>query len=67
MKHFYVIPAGGTDYGLLSRTNVLTGAIVEHAGRCYCALSGLTGFAVKATMMLSPLITIIFWLFVQPI
>ena len=30
------------------------------ASRCYCALTGLTGLAVKATMMLSPLITMNF-------
>ena len=36
---------------------MLTRAIVERASRCYCALTGLTGLAVKATMMLSPLIT----------
>ena len=30
------------------------------ADRCYCALTGLTGIAVKTTMMLSPFITINF-------
>ena len=29
--------------------------------RCYCALTGLTGLAVKVTMMLSPLITMNFF------
>ena len=56
MKLFYEIPAGATDYGFLLCSNVITGAIVAHVNRCYCALTGLTGLAVKATMMLSPLI-----------
>ena len=30
------------------------------ANRCYCVLMGLTGLAVKATMILSPLITMNF-------
>ena len=41
-------------------SNVLTRAIVGRANRCYFALTGLTILAVKATMMLSLLITMNF-------
>ena len=47
-----------TDF--LFCSNVLTGAIVGRANRCYGARTGLTGLAVKATMMVSPLIAMNF-------
>ena len=61
MKHFNVILVGATDFVFLLCTNVLTGAIVGRDNRCCCALTGLAGLAVKATMMLSVLIMMNFF------
>ena len=60
MKHFYVISVALRITDFLLCTNVPTGAMVGCANRCYCALTGRTGLAVKVTMMLSPLITMNF-------